>query len=59
MKYNRGTIAQPNGWLYSRSMNKKTLSEVMRFLGRQTSKAKAAAARKNGMKGGRPPKRKR
>jgi hypothetical protein len=35
-------------------MNKKTLSEVMRYLGSRTSKAKAAAARKNGKLGGRP-----
>jgi DNA invertase Pin-like site-specific DNA recombinase len=35
-------------------MNKKTLSEVMRYLGGLTSDAKAKAARKNGKKGGRP-----
>jgi len=35
-------------------MNKKTLAEVMRFLGSQKSKAKARAARINGRKGGRP-----
>jgi hypothetical protein len=40
-------------------MNKKMLSEVMRYLGSRTSNAKAAAARKNGKLGGRPPKRKR
>jgi len=35
-------------------MNKKQISEVMRHLGSQKSKAKAVAARKNGLKGGRP-----
>jgi hypothetical protein len=35
-------------------MNKRTLSEVMRYLGSKTSKAKAATARINGRKGGRP-----
>lgn len=35
-------------------MNKKTLSEVMRYLGSRTSAAKAKAARKNGRLGGRP-----
>lgn len=40
-------------------MNKKLLSEVMRYLGSQTSAAKAKAARKNGKLGGRPRKVKR
>lgn len=35
-------------------MNKKTLREVMRYLGSQKSDAKAAAARENGKRGGRP-----
>jgi hypothetical protein len=35
-------------------VNKKMLSEVMRYLGGLTSDAKARAARKNGKKGGRP-----
>jgi len=35
-------------------MNKKQISETMRYLGKRTSKAKAAAARKNGKLGGRP-----
>jgi hypothetical protein len=35
-------------------MNKKQIAEVMRYLGSQKSKAKAAAARKNGKRGGRP-----
>ena len=35
-------------------MNKKQLSEVMRYLGKRKSPAKAAAARKNGKRGGRP-----
>jgi len=35
-------------------MNKALISKVMQHLGRQTSKAKAAAARKNGKLGGRP-----
>jgi hypothetical protein len=35
-------------------MNKKTLSEVMGYLGSIKTKAKAAAARANGKKGGRP-----
>ena len=38
------------------NMNKATLSEVMRYLGSKTSKAKAEAARTNGRKGGRPKK---
>jgi len=39
---------------YSGSVNKKMLTEVMRHLGSKTSKAKAAAARENGKRGGRP-----
>jgi hypothetical protein len=35
-------------------MNKKAISEVMRYLGRQKSAAKAKASRINGRKGGRP-----
>jgi hypothetical protein len=35
-------------------MNKKQLSEVMRYLGSQKSAAKAKAARENGKRGGRP-----
>jgi DNA invertase Pin-like site-specific DNA recombinase len=35
-------------------MNKKTLAEVMAYLGSRETKAKAAAARKNGKLGGRP-----
>jgi hypothetical protein len=35
-------------------VNKKTIAEVMRFLGSQTSTAKAKAARQNGKRGGRP-----
>ena len=34
----------------------KIISEAMRLLGRRTSKAKAAASRANGKKGGRPKK---
>jgi hypothetical protein len=37
-----------------KTMNKKQISEVMRYLGSQKSKAKAVAARKNGKLGGRP-----
>lgn len=48
------TVAKPNGRVYYRTMNKKTLSEVMAYLGSQKSKAKAAASRKNGKLGGRP-----
>lgn len=36
----------------------KLISEAMRLLGSRTSKAKAAAARANGKKGGRPKKKK-
>lgn len=43
---------QPLG--YNTSMDKKLISKVMAELGRRTSKAKAAAARENGKKGGRP-----
>jgi len=39
-------------------MNKKQLSEVMRYLGKQKSPAKAKASRANGRKGGRPRKKK-
>ena len=39
---------------YGQSMNKKTLAEVMRYLGSRKSKAKAAASRENGKLGGRP-----
>jgi hypothetical protein len=35
-------------------MNKKAISEVMRYLGSQKSAAKAKASRINGRKGGRP-----
>src|SRR5262249_31920862 len=41
------------------AMNKKLLSQVMSELGKRTSKANAAAARKNGKLGGRPRKAKR
>jgi hypothetical protein len=39
-------------------MNKKTIAEVMRYLGSRKSKAKAAASRRNGKLGGRPRKQK-
>jgi hypothetical protein len=39
---------------YVISMNKKAISEVMRYLGSQKSAAKAKASRINGRKGGRP-----
>jgi hypothetical protein len=48
--------AKPNCWVIIFSMDRKTLSEVMRYLGKKTSSAKAKAARKNGLKGGRPQK---
>ena len=48
------TIEKPNGQVYSLPMNKKTLSEVMAYLGSQKSPAKARASRKNGKLGGRP-----
>jgi len=35
-------------------MNKKTIQEVMRYLGSRTSAAKAKSSRKNGKLGGRP-----
>lgn len=35
-------------------MNKKTLSEVMRYLGSKTSPAKKKSSRTNGKLGGRP-----
>jgi len=35
-------------------MDAKTLAKFMGYLGSQKSKAKSAAARKNGLKGGRP-----
>jgi len=35
-------------------MNKKTLSEVMRYLGKIKSPAKSKASKLNGRKGGRP-----
>jgi len=35
-------------------MDKKLIAKVMSELGKRTSKAKAAAARENGKKGGRP-----
>jgi hypothetical protein len=35
-------------------MNKKQISEFMGYLGSRKSKAKSAAARANGKKGGRP-----
>jgi hypothetical protein len=35
-------------------MDKKLIAKVMAELGKRTSKAKAAAARENGKKGGRP-----
>ena len=41
---------------YGTTMDKKLISKVMAELGKRTSKAKAAAARENGKKGGRPPK---
>ena len=50
---NKGLTNNPTAG-YAKSMNKKTLSEVMRFLGSQKSSAKAKAARINGRKGGRP-----
>jgi len=56
---NESPIAQPNRRVYIRSMNKKLLSEVMRYLGSQKSTAKAKASRVNGRKGGRPKKVKR
>jgi hypothetical protein len=37
-------------------VDKKLISKVMAELGSRTSKAKAAASRENGKKGGRPPK---
>ena len=39
---------------YVGSVDKKMLSEVMRYLGSRKSKAKAAASRRNGKLGGRP-----
>ena len=39
---------------YCASMNRKAISEVMRYLGMQKSAAKAKASRINGRKGGRP-----
>jgi hypothetical protein len=43
---------QPLG--YNTDMDKKLIAKVMAELGKRTSKAKAAAARENGKKGGRP-----
>jgi hypothetical protein len=40
-------------------MDKNLIAKVMAELGKRKSKAKAAAARKNGLKGGRPRKAKR
>jgi hypothetical protein len=39
---------------YKNCMDKRLLAKVMAELGKRTSPAKAAAARKNGRKGGRP-----
>lgn len=39
---------------YYEPVDKKTLREVMRYLGSKTSDAKAKAARENGKLGGRP-----
>jgi hypothetical protein len=44
---------------YIRNMDKKLIAKVMAELGKRKSKAKAAAARENGKKGGRPRKAKR
>ena len=52
------TIYKPNRSLYDPNMNKKTISEVMRYLGSRKTAAKAAAARENGKLGGRPRKHK-
>jgi hypothetical protein len=41
---------------YHDIMDKRLIAKVMAELGSRTSKAKAAAARENGKKGGRPPK---
>jgi hypothetical protein len=45
-------ITQQTGYIIS--VNKKAISEVMRYLGSQKSAAKAKASRINGRKGGRP-----
>jgi hypothetical protein len=39
---------------YASTVDKKLIARVMAELGRRTSKAKTAAARENGKKGGRP-----
>ena len=47
-------LTKPNGWVIVVIVDKKLIAKVMAELGKRTSKAKAAAARKNGKKGGRP-----
>jgi hypothetical protein len=52
------SIDKPNGLPQSGpvKVSRKEISKVMAFLGSKTSKAKAEAVRKNGLKGGRPKK---
>ena len=47
-------LTKPNGSVTVQSMDNKLIAKVMSELGKRTSKAKAAAARENGKKGGRP-----
>jgi hypothetical protein len=47
-------LTKPNRWVSITIMDKKLIAKVMAELGSRTSKAKAAAARENGKKGGRP-----
>jgi hypothetical protein len=47
-------LTNPTDGFRLRGMNKKQLAEVMRYLGKIKSPAKAKAARINGRKGGRP-----